>query len=134
MPIPSEASWRPEGTVDSDLAWAKATDYKYFDGRSYQWLPFLVLLREGVTFQAFKENFAALVEAGTVRVSPAFWPEDPGDSLGSLLTLEVLESSLPAVLQSSAWQRCIDRLEFSAPNPAPVSRVAYTPDEPEATQ
>ena len=80
----SEASWHPESAVDSDLAWAKATDYTYFDGRSSQWLPFLVLLREGVTFQAFQENFASLVEAGTVRVAPAFWPEDPSDSLGSL--------------------------------------------------
>ena len=80
MPIPSEASWHPESAVDSDLAWAKATDYTYFDGRSYQWLPFLVLLREGVTFQAFQENFSSLVAAGTVRVAPAFWPEDPGEA------------------------------------------------------
>jgi hypothetical protein len=134
MPIPSEASWHPESAVDSDLAWAKATDYTYFDGRSSQWLPFLVLLREGVTFQAFQENFASLVGAGTVRVAPAFWPEDPGDNLGSSLTLEVLETSLAEVLESGAWKRCIDRLEFSAPNPVPVSNVLYTPDRPEATK
>lgn len=134
MPTRSEASWNPESAVDSDLAWAKATDYTYFEGRSSQWLPFLVLLREGVTFQAFQENFASLVEADTVRVAPAFWPEDPSDNLGSSLTLEVLESSLAEVIESGAWQRCIDRLEFSAPNPAPVSSVAYTPNGPEATK
>jgi len=134
MPIPSGAPWNPERAVDSDLAWAKATDYTYFEGRSSQWLPFLVLLSEGVTFQAFQENFAPLVGAGTVRVAPAFWPEDPKDNLGPSLTLEVLESSLAEVMESAAWKRCIDRLEFSAPNPAPVSRVAYTPDGPEATK
>jgi hypothetical protein len=132
MPIPSEASWHPESAVDSDLAWAKVTEYTYFDGRSSEWLPFLVLLREGVTFQAFQESFVSLVEAGTVRVAPAFWPEDPGEALGSLLTLEVLESSLPEVLESAAWKRCIARLEFSAPNPVPVSNVLYSPDNPEA--
>jgi hypothetical protein len=134
MSIRSEASWSPENAVDSDLAWAKATEYTYFEGRSSQWLPFLILLKKEVTFQAFQESFAPLVAAGTVRVAPAFWPDDPGDTLGSLLTLEVLESSLAEVMESGAWQRCIDRLEFSAPNPAPVSRISYTPDRPEATE
>lgn len=134
MPIRSEASWHPESAVDSDLAWAKVTGYTYFDGRSSQWLPFLVLLREGVTVEAFKEGFSPLVAAGTVRVASAFWPEDPSDSLGSALTLEVLESSLAEVMESGAWKRCIERLEFSAPNPVPVSSVFYTPDRLEATK
>lgn len=134
MPIPSEASWHPESAVDSDLAWAKVTGYTYFERRSSQWLPFLVLLREGVTIEAFKESFSPLVAAGTVRVAPAFWPEDPSNSLGSSLTLEVLESSLAEVIENAEWKRCIDRLEFSAPNPEPVSSVSYTPDRPRVTR
>jgi len=134
MAILNESSWNPASTFDSDLAWAKVNDYGYFDDRSAAWLPFLVLLKKGMPRSRFRELFAPLVDSKTVRIPPAFWADDADDAddaFESFLTLEIAEAALGTVVSSAAWAQCTDRVEFSAPNPTPVTTIMYSADGPE---